>query len=248
MVERIRSPRAFTLIELLIVVAIIAILAAIAVPNFLEAQVRSKTSRVKSDHRTLATAMEAYYVDNNQYILCNTFGLAGARPSIPADPKVLERLSTPISYITTGILKDPFQVKRRSGSLITGGETTLSASQVAWETWTAQTLDGVDGHLYASYLYSSMYNSLTNTSGLDRADGSPVEKATAYFMQSAGPMESQINMGGVIAQATEALSIELVYDPTNGTISFGNIFRLAGQNNGPASGNLVTAFYKAGSK
>ncbi len=57
--------RGFTLIELLIVVAIIAILAAIAVPNFLEAQVRSKVSRVKSDMRTLATGIEAYYVDYN---------------------------------------------------------------------------------------------------------------------------------------------------------------------------------------
>src|SRR5215210_3826948 len=57
----------FTLIELLIVVAIIAILAAIAVPNFLEAQTRSKVSRVKADQRSLATAIEAYYVDNNSY-------------------------------------------------------------------------------------------------------------------------------------------------------------------------------------
>jgi prepilin-type N-terminal cleavage/methylation domain-containing protein len=58
---------AFTLIELLIVVAIIAILAAIAVPNFLEAQIRSKVSRAQADMRSLATAIESYRVDNNSY-------------------------------------------------------------------------------------------------------------------------------------------------------------------------------------
>jgi prepilin-type N-terminal cleavage/methylation domain-containing protein len=59
--------KGFTLIELLIVVAIIAILAAIAVPNFLEAQIRSKVSRVRSDQRSMATALASYYVDNNGY-------------------------------------------------------------------------------------------------------------------------------------------------------------------------------------
>ncbi len=53
----------FTLIELLIVVAIIAILAAIAIPNFLEAQTRTKVSRVKTDMRSAAVALEAYRVD-----------------------------------------------------------------------------------------------------------------------------------------------------------------------------------------
>jgi len=81
--------KAFTLIELLIVVAIIAILAAIAVPNFLEAQTRSKIARVNSDHRNLATALESYRVDNNDYI--------------PHDDSQAEwnRLTTPIAYITS---------------------------------------------------------------------------------------------------------------------------------------------------
>jgi prepilin-type N-terminal cleavage/methylation domain-containing protein len=60
-----RNRQGFTLIKLLIVVAIIAILAAIAVPDFLEAQTRAKVSRCKSDMRTLATAIEAYTVDFN---------------------------------------------------------------------------------------------------------------------------------------------------------------------------------------
>ena len=63
-----RTPRnGFTLIELLIVIAIIAILALIAVPNFLEAQVRAKVARSMSDMRSLATAIEAFAVDNGVY-------------------------------------------------------------------------------------------------------------------------------------------------------------------------------------
>ncbi len=59
--------KGFTLIELLIVVAIIAILAAIAIPNFLQAQTRAKVSRAESDMRSIATAIESYYIDHNMY-------------------------------------------------------------------------------------------------------------------------------------------------------------------------------------
>ena len=59
--------RAFTLIELLIVTAILGVLSAIAVPNFLEAQVRSKVSRCKTDMGSIATAIESYKVDTNHY-------------------------------------------------------------------------------------------------------------------------------------------------------------------------------------
>jgi len=89
--------RGFTLIELLIVVAIIAILAAIAVPNFLEAQVRAKVSRTKNDMRSLATAVESYYVDNNQYPHS-----INPLTSATFSPRVLghKLLTTPISYIS----------------------------------------------------------------------------------------------------------------------------------------------------
>ena len=95
--------KAFTLIELLIVVAIIAILAAIAVPNFLEAQVRAKVSRVKADMRTAATAIEAYAVDHGAYVVA-TIGNELNRNGLDYYPL----LSTPVAYITSTLLKDPF--------------------------------------------------------------------------------------------------------------------------------------------
>src|SRR5438093_3958648 len=57
----------FTLIKLQIVIAIIGILAAIAIPNLLSAVQRGKQKRTMADMRSLATAIEAYAVDNNVY-------------------------------------------------------------------------------------------------------------------------------------------------------------------------------------
>ncbi len=62
-----RDEKGFTLIELMIVIAIIGILAAIAIPQFSAYRVRSYNSSAQSDLRNLATAQEAYYVDFSSY-------------------------------------------------------------------------------------------------------------------------------------------------------------------------------------
>jgi len=59
--------RGFTLIELLIVVVIIGILAAIAIPKFVNTKEKSYMAQMKSDLRNLATAEEAFFYDSTTY-------------------------------------------------------------------------------------------------------------------------------------------------------------------------------------
>jgi len=83
--------RAFTYVELTIVAAIIAILAAIAVPNFLEAQVRATVSRSQADMVTIKLALDAYRLDKRMYPLNSTPGVASASD--------LVILTTPAAYM-----------------------------------------------------------------------------------------------------------------------------------------------------
>jgi prepilin-type N-terminal cleavage/methylation domain-containing protein len=60
-----KHQKGFTLIELMIVIAIIAILAAILIPNFLHARAESQTSACEGNEKQIATAEEEYAVDHN---------------------------------------------------------------------------------------------------------------------------------------------------------------------------------------
>src|SRR5436189_1834237 len=60
------SKSAFTLVEIMIVVAIIAMLAAIAVPNFLRARKRSQATRILEDLRIIDSAIDQYAIENNK--------------------------------------------------------------------------------------------------------------------------------------------------------------------------------------
>jgi len=67
MLSMLRSKKGFTLIELMIVVAIIGILAAIAIPNFLRFQAKSKQSEAKTNLGGIFTAQTAYLSEWNRY-------------------------------------------------------------------------------------------------------------------------------------------------------------------------------------
>ncbi len=213
-----KHSKAFTLIELLIVVAIIAILAAIAVPNFLEAQVRSKVSRAKADIRSVATAIEAYAVDNNKpprefsttiYNDFPLFGASGGGVVFPGgedtDGDFWHGLSTPIAYITTAWLFDPFVNRDPS---ISTDEQTFTYQSVNDRVATGvfpPTFFGVSNLVQANALHSDFYGAWRMMSvGPDRT----------YFNNTAGS-----GRGGINAREN------ILYDPTNGTVSEGNIIR-----------------------
>jgi prepilin-type N-terminal cleavage/methylation domain-containing protein len=61
-----KDRQAFTLVEIMIVVAIIALLASIAVPGFLRARKRSQASRIINDLRLIDGALDMYAIENNK--------------------------------------------------------------------------------------------------------------------------------------------------------------------------------------
>jgi type IV pilus assembly protein PilA len=67
--KRRSAEKGFTLIELMIVVAIVGILAAIAIPNFIGMQKRAKTTEAKSNLGEIWTLQEAYRAENDVYVM-----------------------------------------------------------------------------------------------------------------------------------------------------------------------------------
>ena len=191
--------KAFTLIELLIVVAIIAVLAAIAVPNFLEAQTRAKVSRTAADMRTLLTALESYHVDHNNYpYRQNPSPFKLIAPLLSTRIEELSVLTTPIGYIT-GLPRDIFDraVESRLNAIDYYDE-----DQTEWFTNSGQPFFAPK--IKPGWLMISV--------GPDGYLG---------VLPGGGP-------GGYPPQGLAKLTFKKVYDPTNGTISRGNIFRFQG--------------------
>ena len=185
----------FTLIELLIVVAIIAILAAIAVPNFLEAQARSKVSRTKADMRSVATALEAYMVDNNKYPPDYSDGINTFMGR-------LKHLTTPIAYMTS--LPDNFLAKNIA-------ESELGISRPFRE-------GGVIG---APVIHPYIFDYAKFDLGLD------YQSVWAEITISPGSVMWALNSPGpdITNHIYLGFSGLTIYDPTNGTVSRGQIIR-----------------------
>jgi len=190
---------AFTLIELLIVVAIIAILAMIAIPNFLEAQTRAKVSRARSDLRSLAVAVEAYHVDDNNWPFMpqvpgnHEWDIIRAH-GWPQEYGMWFILTTPIPYITT-IPRDTF----------------WRFYNEQWNIWQD---------------YYRVWN-LTNNGPGDWGGPSTYylrKNSVHVLMASVGPDKVEDIANGDAGRPMPGSQGMTIYDPTNGTVSWGDIY------------------------
>ena len=195
------SRRAFTLIELLIVVAIIAILAAIAVPNFLEAQTRARVSRTDNDLRTIELAMESYRIDNNGYPASHVNSPLPGHGTWSANDTRL--LSTPIAYITE-MPPDVFRI-------------VAGLSQTAYRLYALGLRDNGSVAYYV-YPYKGW---MTWSHGPDQAT-----ESGGYRSYKTGIAIEALPVPKIYP-ATGGYNV-MRYDPTNVTISRGDIHRWAG--------------------
>lgn len=206
-----RDYAAFTLIELLIVVAIIAILAAIAVPNFLEAQTRSKVSRAKADMRSISTAIESYVVDYNREPKVLRAGAVNAGDFSHWWGFVPSAITTPVAYMSS-IPVMPFNDASITNAWIAAGgtegnqpytmirNTYIPAFGPAWQPGEGPK-NSPRLEPYRDIYVDGVFHDLAQKSG--------------YILYTSGPD----GVDGTV------LGAPALYDSTNGTKSYGDVHR-----------------------
>jgi prepilin-type N-terminal cleavage/methylation domain-containing protein len=214
----IEKKKCFTLIELLIVVAIIAILAAIAIPNFLEAQVRSKVSRAKADLRSITTGLESYYTAYNHY---------PPNPDTSTGFNVTPwQLTTPIAFITSRP-KDPF----KAGKDITQSTNpALRHERFFYDYYTI-----ISAREYMTGGVNVFVLCVDDSGFLPGTNPMAFHKYGGWLQWSVGPDalfwydSDDFNPSHTMLLTPKyppwGFSFDIPYDPTNGTVSFGNIIR-----------------------
>ena len=224
-----RRNRAFTLIELLIVIAIILILVAIGLPNFTRARVRAQVTDVMSGMRSLSTALEAYhsqydhwinpyfpqYPDPEPFHMRLAFlaieGTDRSGDPFPPTHNVGQQLTTPNKFLNE-IPKDPFWTTLLQSDRLEGG------GQVSYsDIFTF--IQGANVQRSSSSFTTNIGNNPGHSPPLWASNIPPVGAFyIEYWIMSIGP-NNEIDQGSFIHAG--------IYDPTNGTFSYGDIHYLA---------------------
>lgn len=230
----------FVFIEILITLAIVAILAAIAVPNFAEAQTRARISRTKNELRTLSVGIESYFIDKGKtpYPIVGFIGTQ--RWTIGADSdgwwsagyvSFITELTTPIPYLATVEYLDPF---------LTPVKKYIPTQGAAWGFRTKE---------FFPYSYSNFDGWWAKAADI-KPDPQPHTRG--YLLRSFGPDQApqypdyamtslvdgdatgNLKFTGIFGgKSQSAWAMASIYDITNGSVSTGDIVRWGGGISGP---------------
>lgn len=228
-IRQVTNPiRAFTLIELLIVIAIILILIGIALPNYMEAQTRAKVVRESSDMKGMATAIESlrlergvllvdFWDDDNPKLMIARFrgGLGFSSPAFSAccswhrgdwrggTTGLFTPLTTPVKYMSR-VPPDPFYLE---GDKALIREDTLPPVSYMY----------IDREATDMKLGANDYSGTFGCWRPDGADCSPAIRMVAPLRQDA------FVLIGYGPDALRESPYTTPYSPTNGTKSYGDI-------------------------
>jgi prepilin-type N-terminal cleavage/methylation domain-containing protein len=141
--HKIRHTKGFTLIELMIVVAIIGILAAIAIPKFADLVTKSKEAAVKGSLGSVRSAVSIYYSDSEGVFPNNS--VAGFREALTNGTKYLQQL--------------PFiSIPKPGNHGATNGVVTVLGDTGAWAY-----VSNTDGHVFINCTHTDTKSSTWST-------------------------------------------------------------------------------------
>lgn len=200
--------KAFSLLEILVTVAIISILAAVAIPNYLTAQTRAKVARVQADLKAFDAAIITYILDHTKkppthasagYDTGNWWGFL--TPS----------LTTPVAYLTAlpPMVFNDSKIQQRwcdeeplthragnqPGTFVRDTYNLAYHFQVGEEMTTTETMRLPAGTIFTAKMRDTF-------------------KMSGYVLYNCGP--DRID--------STALALPQFYDPTNGTDSYGDLY------------------------
>jgi len=149
MLRNLNNQKGFTMIELMIVVAIIGILSAIAIPNFLNFRMKAKTSEAKSNLGAIRSCEEAYHAEHETYkeTTASPATVAGSFPGTTPTNWVDQGGFSDIGFKPTGKVYYQYVVSAASATAFTATATGDLDGDKATATYKITQSNNIEGPL-----------------------------------------------------------------------------------------------------